>query len=274
MITKQHGDRSAAGRTTDSLSAPQSGVKHAWVLTYHEVEPEKSNYLYAVTAQQLDEQLKMVAARKNQQGDRTEITFDDGHVSNIEVAEPLLEKHGVKATFFISAGRIKAATMNWTELRELVKRGHSVQSHGWSHKFLAQCSPTELREELSRSKNELETHVGTLVDEISVPGGRWNTKVLQAAAEAGYRRVYTSDFWSKRATRGGVEVVGRFMVRTDMSLAQIERLISTDVDSLKALRAKQAFKQSIRRLAGDQLYHKVWCWLAISKPSATEENNG
>jgi hypothetical protein len=64
------------------------------------------------------------------------------------------------------------------------------------------------------------------------------------------------------------------MVRSDMSLEQIERWISTDVDSLKVLRAKQAIKKSIRRLTGDQLYHKIWCWLAVSAPSAAEEENG
>jgi peptidoglycan/xylan/chitin deacetylase (PgdA/CDA1 family) len=274
MITVRQIDRHVSERNAGPANAPTLHRKHTWILTYHEVEPEQSNYLYAVTAQQLDEQLKLIATLKEERGDLTELTFDDGHISNFEIAEPLLEKHALNATFFVSAGRIKPQTMGWAQLRELVKRGHSVQSHGWSHKFLAQCSPTELRDELSRSKAELEAHVGVPVDKISVPGGRWNLNVLRAAAETGYRSVYTSEFWSKRAFMGGVDVAGRFMVRSDMSLAQIERWISTDVDSLKVLRAKQALKKSIRRLTGDQLYHKIWCWLAVSGPSAAEEENG
>jgi peptidoglycan/xylan/chitin deacetylase (PgdA/CDA1 family) len=276
MITEKQVMNPGGRREAEPERIAASKNKSAWILTYHEVEPERSNYLYAVTAEQLDGHLGLLAARKKQLQDETAVTFDDGHVSSLSVAEPLLEKHGLKATFFITAERpgVNPKTMSWAELRELARRGHTIQSHGWSHKFLVQCSPTELREELSRSKSVLEDHLGTLVDAISVPGGRWNLNVLRAAAESGYRRVYTSDFWSKRTFHGTVEVLGRFMVRTDMSLAQIERWISTDVDSLRVLRIKQAFKNSIRRMAGDQLYHKVWCWLAVSKPSAAEEENG
>lgn len=276
MITEKKTLNQSVDSGGDAKRVFTSGNKSAWILTYHEVEPEKSNYLYAVTAQQLNDHLGLIAARKKRQQDATEVTFDDGHVSNFSVAEPLLDKHGLKATFFITVGRpgVNPKTMAWTEMRELARRGHSVQSHGWSHKFLVHCSSTELREELSRSKNILEDHLGAPVDSISMPGGRWNTKVLRAAAEIGYRRVYTSDFWSKRTFHGEVEVLGRFMVRSDMSLAQIERWISTDMNSLKLLRAKQSFKKAIRRLAGDRLYHKIWCWLAVSHPLAAEDENG
>jgi peptidoglycan/xylan/chitin deacetylase (PgdA/CDA1 family) len=246
-----------------------------WILTYHEVEPEKSNYIYAVTSRQLDEQLKLVAERNRRGAEVTELTFDDGHISNFEVARPLVERHALKAVFFVTVCRVGThpQTMSWGQLRTLTDAGHSVQSHGWSHKFLIHCSPTELRDELSRSKAELEDRTGMPVDSISVPGGRWNARVLRAAADAGYRRVYTSEFWRETAVRQGVLVTGRFMVRSDMSAAQIEKLLSTDVQSLRMMRAKNFVKNAVRRVVGDRLYHRLWCWLAVSEPSSADKES-
>src|SRR5215470_1265483 len=114
-------------RAADAMDSADKNNPSGWILTYHEVQPERSNYIYAVTLAQLDEQLKFVAER-NQRREATEITFDDGHVSNFEVALPVLEKCGLKATFFVTVGRvgIHPRTMRWEQLRTLVDRGHSV----------------------------------------------------------------------------------------------------------------------------------------------------
>lgn len=268
-------ENGAACGTADRAGRLREGAAARRILTYHEVEPERSNYIYAVTSQQLDEQLKLVAERNRRGADITELTFDDGHVSNFEVARPVVERHALKAVFFVTVCRVGThpQTMRWGQLRALTDAGHSVQSHGWSHKFLIHCSPAELRDELGRSKAELEHRTGGPVDSISVPGGRWNVRVLRAAAEAGYRRVYTSEFWREAAVRYGVMVTGRFMVRNDMSVAQIEKWISTDVGSLRMMRAKNYVKNGVRRVAGDRLYHKLWCWLAVSEPSSADKKS-
>jgi peptidoglycan/xylan/chitin deacetylase (PgdA/CDA1 family) len=245
------------------------------ILTYHEVAPEKSTYIYAVTSQQLNEQLKLVAERNRPGTARTELTFDDGHSSNYEIARPLLERHALKAVFFVTVGRVgtNAQTMNWEQLRTLTNAGHSVQSHGWSHKFLIHCSPTELRDELCRSKAELEQRTGVPVISISLPGGRWNARVLRAAAGAGYQRVYTSEFWRDTEARQNVLVTGRLMIRSDMSVGQIEKWLSADVQSLRRMRAKDFVKGAVRRVTGDRLYHELWCWLAVSGSSGPDKES-
>jgi peptidoglycan/xylan/chitin deacetylase (PgdA/CDA1 family) len=245
------------------------------ILAYHEVEVEKSNYIYAVTSSQLDAHLKFVAERNRHRSDETQVTFDDGHISNFLIARRLLEKHELKATFFVTVGRagIHAQTMSAGQLRELADQGHSVQSHGWSHKFLVHCSPLDLRIELSRSKAELEKHTGALVDAISVPGGRWNGRVLRAAAEAGYQRVYTSDFWRKNVYRNGVNLAGRIMVRNDMDISKIEKRLSMDAGDMRILAAKYGLKNILRQVTGDHLYHRLWCWLAVSKPEIADKGN-
>ena len=44
------------------------------------------------------------------------ITFDDGYLDNIELALPLLEKHGCSATFFICTGPISENHPFWWDL--------------------------------------------------------------------------------------------------------------------------------------------------------------
>ncbi len=261
--------------TIDSTANRSEGTTPRRILTYHEVEPGKSTYVYAVTEQQLDEQLQMVAERNRREPDSTELTFDDGHISNYEIARPALERHGLKAVFFVTAGRVgtHSQTMNWEQLRTLTNTGHSVQSHGWSHKFLIHCSPTELGDELRQSKAELEQRTGVPVFSISLPGGRWNDRVLRAAADAGYQRVYTSEFWRKAEVRQGVLVSGRFMIRTDISIGQFEGWLSMDVQSLRMMRAKNFLQNAVRRVTGDRLYHELWCWLAVSGRSGADKES-
>jgi peptidoglycan/xylan/chitin deacetylase (PgdA/CDA1 family) len=275
MTRERQLEKGASRDTTDSTAKLHEGTTPRRILTYHEVEPEKSTYIYAVTSRQLDEHLKLVAERNRRETDSTELTFDDGHISNYEIARPVLERHALKAVFFVTVGRVGThpQTMNWEQLRTLTNAGHSVQSHGWSHKFLIHCSPTELRDELNRSKAELEQRTGVPAFSISLPGGRWNARVLRAAADAGYQRVYTSEFWREAEVRQGVLVTGRFMIRSDMSVAQIERWLSTDVQSLRMMRAKNLLQNAVRRVTGDRLYHELWCWLAVSGPSGSDKES-
>jgi len=268
--------RTAADATSSPKRFAENKDKIApWTLTYHEVEPDKSNYLYAVTRAQLDEQLSLISERNRRLGHTSpvaSVTFDDGHVSNIQVAGPVLERYGIPAIFFITAGRVeeRPQTMTWAQLRSLVEAGHSVQSHGWSHKFLTHCSDSELSEELQRSKGEMESHLGVPVEWISVPGGRWNRRVVSAVRAAGYSRIYTSDFWRKPAESDGIMILGRLMVRNTTTTSQLEQWLSTDVSSLRMLRAKGHVKDAVRAVLGDQTYHRLWCWLADDRGSGME----
>jgi peptidoglycan/xylan/chitin deacetylase (PgdA/CDA1 family) len=154
---------------TGQVSAPTSQRDRGWVLAYHEILPVPSEYLYSVSSQQFQEHACVFApsASKIASGRCSpEITFDDGHRSHFEKAYPLLEKYGVRATFFVPAGCAgrSAESVSWDQARQMAASGHRVQSHGWSHRLLTQCGPRELEEELSRSKQELEDRLGIGVD--------------------------------------------------------------------------------------------------------------
>ena len=64
------------------------------------------------------------------------LTFDDGpsHLYNARVLD-ILDARGIKATFFLVGQYVR---MHPERVREIVRRGHNVASHSWSH-------PTYLR---------------------------------------------------------------------------------------------------------------------------------
>ncbi len=249
------------------------------VLAYHRITPKESGYLYSVTSDQLDAHLEVVAELQGDSqcgGFSTEITFDDGHRSNYVEGLERLQKHSVRATFFVVAGWMSSqhGYMTWPDLRELVSLGHHVQSHGWTHRFLTACSKSELQEELERSKHTLEDQLGVCVDTISIPHGRWNDRVLKGCAAAGYRRVYSSNPWMPRQQREGVELIGRYMVRRSLQPQQLRRLLAGDPAFLFLLRSQYRLKEALKRAMGDSAYHRLWSLFAASedvgKPEVTQ----
>ncbi len=145
-------------------------------------------------------------------------------------------------------------------MKELHNAGHSVQSHGWSHKFLTACNEEELAFELKASKEAIEHKLGCAVEEISVPGGRWDRRVIEACGRAGYKRVYVSDPWINDEI-SGVVVLGRFMVRRTTSLAELRKMVQRDKHALWTMKMRSQVKKNIVRVLGDGLYHRLWCRL-------------
>jgi hypothetical protein len=231
------------------------------VLAYHEVMPE-SNYAYCVMAASFAEQLRLLDSLKETKSLGAQVTFDDGEQSQFNNALTLLAEHGFNATYFVTPGLIGTAAkfLAWEQLKALQAAGHSVQSHGWSHQFLTFCSEAELAHELRASKQSLEDNLGNVVEEISVPGGRWSRRVIKACAAAGYRRVYVSDPWIE-AEMDGIQVIGRFMVRRTTTILELEKIVARDRNVLRKLRLRSQLREGLVGVLGDSLYHRLWCRL-------------
>lgn len=232
------------------------------VLAYHEVMPE-SNYAYCVTSSSFAEQLRLLDSLKKTKSLDVQITFDDGEQSQFHNALPLLTEYVFKATYFVTPGLIGTAAtfLGWDNLRALQAAGHSIQSHGWSHKFLTFCSEAELAHELHASRQSLEDNLGSAVEEISVPGGRWDRRVLHACSAAGYRRVYVSDPRVETEING-MKVIGRFMVRRTTTIPELEKIVSKDRAALRKLRLRSQLREGLVGVLGDNLYHRIWCRLS------------
>jgi peptidoglycan/xylan/chitin deacetylase (PgdA/CDA1 family) len=262
-ITVDHLDRGKL----DTLGTP---VERSWLFTYHEIQPVDSAYLYRVTTSLFENHVSFLSSIRRNPSAKTvpQITFDDGHRSNYEKAFPILERFGAKATFFVLAGCVSCSSnyISWEQAREMALEGHRIASHGWSHRILTQCDSSELEREISGSKGEIEDRLGVEVDSISAPGGRWNERVVEACGRAGYKYLFHSNPWMPISFRKSIRLQGRQMVTGRMGSPLLQKLLQISPARRQYLRARYAAKERVRLILGDQLYHKLWCWLANWDP--------
>src|SRR5262249_4477672 len=116
------------------------------------------------------------------------ITFDDGYRDNLERAAPVLQKHGYPAVQFVplayvgdrqplpheehlAAHGVLNPTVDWEELDELERMGVRIESHGISHRPLADLELDEAAREIAISKLRLEEQLGRPVRAFSYVKG-------------------------------------------------------------------------------------------------------
>jgi len=80
------------------------------------------------------------------------ITFDDGPCPDTPRVLDVLERHQVKATFFVLAAN---ARRHPAVLREIAARGHTVAIHGVTHRKVHRDSQAAVERELSAAIDEL-----------------------------------------------------------------------------------------------------------------------
>lgn len=119
----------------------------ALVLVYHRVtQLERDPQLIAVTPENFDAQMTLLSKRysvlplselatgigSHHLPDRSvAVTFDDGYADSLLEATPLLERHGVPATVFVSSGFVGGSTeFWWDEIERLVLAPGSLPRSG------------------------------------------------------------------------------------------------------------------------------------------------
>jgi hypothetical protein len=202
------------------------------------------------------------------------LTFDDGHRSDFEIARPILQEHGLTALFFITAGWVgeRDRYMRWEHLRALAEAGHTIGSHGYTHKLLTHCSDRELKYELLASRLKLEDRLGVAVRSISLPGGRHSPRVLEACWDAGYAWVYSSEPAASPCNPASGTVIGRANITSSMTAALLGKLLDRSSGRLHSLRRRHSWKESTKRILGDGLYAQLWS--VVNLHGTADETSG
>ncbi len=264
------GSGSASGLAAD-------GRRRLFVL-YHELRAEGSAYRYAMATGEFRRQMELVA--RLQAGDgvlRPEVTFDDGHASSETEALPALRECGVRAWFFLTAGWMgrRVGYLGWDGVRALRAAGHEVGAHGMTHALLTHCDGGKLEVELRGARERLEDGLGERVRTMSLPGGRYDGRVLRACREAGYEAVFTSEpgvaVWGE-AVGGGTRRVGRLNLRGDATAEWMERVLDPGTGVLRRLEWMDRAKGTAKRVMGDGLYRRVWA--VVNRADGTEAGAG
>ncbi len=178
-------------------------------LCYHEVTAQQQ----ARFIRQLDLLEKYTkpvfadAARLSAQPNRVAITFDDGFASLLEQALPALSQRQMPVTLFIPSGCLgvrpawlkpnhansNEIIMTATQLQAFSSEQVLIGSHAMNHLKLTQLSAVQSQQELTTSRQELESLLGRPVQLLAFPYGYYNQAVLQQAAQAGYLRCFAAD---------------------------------------------------------------------------------
>lgn len=117
------------------------------------------------------------------------LDFDDGWTSQYENALPILEEAGIESTFYIITGPVEKHWedyMTSSQVKELERLGHDVQSHTVTHSNLATLDADEVRFELRHSKQYLEDLLDKDITMLAFPYGSFNNATIEKAKEAGY----------------------------------------------------------------------------------------
>jgi hypothetical protein len=244
-------------------------------LLYHELRSSHTRYSYVTDTALFEEHCDLYLRLRETQSAELwpEITFDDGHISNLELAAPILQSHGLTALFFITVGwmGMKSGYMGWNELQSLHQAGHAIGAHGWTHTLLTHCNDRELQTELERSRLTLEDKLATSITTMSLPGGRYDRRVLSACERAGYTEIYTSIPRAEPLPLG--TTIGRLNIRGDMQTEWIARLFAPDSVLLSSVGKQYRRKEAAKKLLGDRLYAKLWA-LVNRQETETEDGAG
>jgi hypothetical protein len=112
----------------------------------------------------------------------------------------------------------------------------------------------------------LEDKLGTSITTMSLPGGRYDRRVLAACRQAGYTQIFTSVPRAEQIPLGFL--VGRLNVCGDMMLDQLQRVLQPGNRTLARLERQYRIKEVAKTLMGDRLYEKIWALLNRKEPDS------
>lgn len=148
------------------------------------------------------------------------ISFDDGWLSQMTYALPILDYYGFRATFFIYTAAVGGPNaLSWDQIRELHARGHEIGNHSATHSNLITPFASEdaaryadrLTREIYESKKTIEQHIGAPVRHFCYPYGYYNDAIVTRLAHAGYRSAVTVNP-SPNAKDTPLLLLGRYII--------------------------------------------------------------
>ena len=190
------------------------------------------------------------------------LTFDDGDATQARVAAPILQAHGWRAIFFVTAGYVgRPGMMTWDDLRRLRAMGMEIGSHGLEHQWLTRVSEEVARRELVESKRRLEEEIGAAVGWFAFPGGAWHPRLEPWVAQAGYVGAATSE--AGYVTLGQRPwALPRLVMRRGDSLERLAVIVAAAPGFLACERTGQLALRLVRGALGSRRYERMKRWLA------------
>ena len=193
------------------------------------------------------------------------VTFDDGSETDLLFAAPLLKQLGFGATFYVTTRFLEQpGYLSHAQLRELRALGFEIGCHSMTHAYLTDLDSDGLHREIAEAKTQLEQILDERIEHFSCPGGRYDRRVAQVAAQAGYRTVATSQILANSMSTDRF-ALGRVAVMRSTSLHAFEEIYSGR--GLWQSRMSQQLSQAGKKLLGNSIYDRLRSALLGHNPS-------
>lgn len=178
------------------------------ILLYHHVVSGRPNSPWAISIGKLRQQLELLAESQAATftasdfagqcrlgslptGPLALVTFDDAHAGVVDLALPVLDELGLRATFFVTTGMLGCRhNISHSALADISDRDLEIGSHTISHPQLDVVSRPAAWDELIRSRAILEELRGRPVTSLSYPHGYHGPDVRELAERAGYETAH------------------------------------------------------------------------------------
>ena len=184
------------------------------------------------------------------------MSFDDGHVSNYDLAFPLLHAHDATADFFVNTDAVgRPGYVSWQQLREMADAGQSIQSHSHEHRYLTSLSRIELAGQLIRSRQMIEDAIGRPVTLLAPPGGRMPSGLAAVALDCGYRHILSSR--PGRIDSAVGTILPRMAVTASLDAATLDAWLRGDAVTFAKARLRYALLATMKRLFGERGYQRL-----------------
>lgn len=109
---------------------------------------------------------------KKEEKKKVYLTFDDGPSKNTNKILDILDEYHVKATFFLTGREDKKSLQLY---REIIKRGHTVGMHSYTHKYDEIYDSVEsFEKDLDKIQNRIREAAGITCSLYRFPGGSSN----------------------------------------------------------------------------------------------------
>ncbi len=254
--------RSAAEASSwiSAASGPPAG--HLRIIYYHRIDDEEHRSCVSIKA--FAEQmaflrnegwnvltLKQVAHHLTTGSNFPEraiaVTFDDGFRDNYTAALPILQKHEIAATVFLTTDFIGASELpvlrdrsgveplDWDEVRAMAAAGVQLGAHTMTHPSLDQLPAEAMNSEIRECRTRIQEETGVWAEDFCYPRGHYNEVVENAVREAGYQTGLT--------TRPGMVTPGdppftlrRTFIARDDRLRDFSHKLDGSYDRLHALK--------------------------------------
>lgn len=170
--------------------------------------------------------------------ERIRLTFDDGNVSDHDIALPALIARGLVADFFVMTGRIgQSGSLNQAQIYALQAAGMGIGSHGIAHLNWTCLSAEALRNELVVSRQVLEDLCAMPVHMAGISFGAYDGRVLRAIRAADYTAAFSSDGGSMRTN---AFLRPRTSLYADMTMQMVRDTLANRASPARRLRRRLA----------------------------------